>query len=98
MTYLHRILALAGFLLVLPFMVYWIVRALLGRDVKRCPECGEPMRDFGILRRGGLLLTSRLERLAFRVDVWTAPKFTGAGSSHFHLTDEEWASFEEAIR
>lgn len=51
----------------------------------------------GPRRRFGLWLRAKLERLAFLVDMRTAPKYDPATMPHLHLTDEEWADFESTF-
>jgi hypothetical protein len=63
--------------------------------MKTCPECGKPMRGLSRRRRLALWVRARLERLAFLVDRWTVEPFDSATASHLHLTDEEWADFDE---
>lgn len=50
------------------------------------------------VRRAALWLRGRLEALALRVDVMTARPYDPDRAPHLHLTDEEWAAFEEAVR
>mgnify|MGYP001583849223 CR=1 FL=1 len=59
-----------------------------------CDVCGKPVMGLSWRRRLALQLRDRLERLAFWLDVVTAPRYMGP----LHLHDEAaWEAFERAL-